>query len=78
MQFEIPRHVELIAERVRQFVDEKVIPVEGDLLRSGAELTMDRLQSLRAKAKSRQAVGADHAQSVGRHGAQHSGDRASF
>ena len=51
MQFEIPRHVESIAERVRQFVDEVVIPVESRLLQRGATLDIDSLQALRAKAK---------------------------
>ena len=51
MEFEIPRHVNLIAQRVRQFVDNEVIPVESELLRTGAPLTHDTLQELRSKAK---------------------------
>ncbi len=51
MDFTIPRHIELIAQRARQFVDEAVIPLETELLRSGADLRMDLLQDLRAKAK---------------------------
>ena len=51
MEFEIPRHVNLIAHRVRQFVDNEVIPVESELLRTGAALTNDALQELRSKAK---------------------------
>lgn len=51
MDFTIPRHVEAIARRVRQFVDDEVIPVETELLRTSAELNEDILQELRAKAK---------------------------
>ena len=51
MEFEIPRHVNLIAQRARQFVDNEVIPVESELLRTGAPLTHDTLQELRSKAK---------------------------
>ena len=51
MDFAIPRHVQAAARRVRQFVDEEVIPVESELLRSGEELSIERLQDLRAKAK---------------------------
>ena len=51
MDFSIPRHVEAIAHRVRQFVDDEVIPVETDLLRSRVDLNRDILQDLRARAK---------------------------
>lgn len=51
MDFTIPRHVQAIAHRVRQFVDEEVIPVETQLLRTSADLNADILQELRAKAK---------------------------
>ena len=51
MDFTTPRHVETIAHRARQFVDEQVIPLETQLLREGADLTMPLLQDLRAKAK---------------------------
>lgn len=51
MDFAIPRHVQAIARRVRQFVDEEVIPVESELLRSGEALCIDRLQGLRSRAK---------------------------
>ena len=51
MDFTIPRHVEAIAHRVRQFIDEEVIPVEAQLLRANADLNADILQALRAKAK---------------------------
>ena len=51
MDFTIPRHVEAIAHRVRQFVDEEVIPVETELLRTSADLNADILRELRAKAK---------------------------
>ena len=51
MDFTIPRHVEAVAHRVRQFVDEEVIPVETQLLRANADLNADILPELRAKAK---------------------------
>jgi len=51
MDFTIPRHVETIAHRVRQFLDDEVIPLETELLRSGVDLNEDILQGLRAKAK---------------------------
>jgi len=51
MDFSIPRHVEVIAHRVRQFVDDEVIPVEAELLRSGVDLNRDILRDLRARAK---------------------------
>ena len=52
MEFAIPKHIQALARRVRQFVDEEVIPLERELLRSGADLSIERLQDLRAKAKS--------------------------
>ena len=54
MDFTIPRHVETIARRVRQFVDEEVIPVETQLLRTNTDLNADILQALRVKAKAAQ------------------------
>lgn len=51
MDFAIPRHAQAIARRVRQFVDEEVIPVESELLRGGEDLSIDRLQDLRSRAK---------------------------
>ena len=51
MDFTIPRHVEAIAHRVRQFLDEEVIPVETQLLRTNTDLNADILRELRAKAK---------------------------
>ncbi len=54
MDFTIPRHVEAISHRVRQFVDEEVIPLETELLRRGDDLSIDMLQVLRSKAKAAQ------------------------
>lgn len=51
MDFTIPDHVQDITRRVRQFVDDEVIPVEKALRRSGEALTVDQLQELRRKAK---------------------------
>lgn len=51
MDFSIPPHVENLARRVRQFVDDEVIPVEQILIRSNEELTRDQLMALREKAK---------------------------
>ena len=51
MDFTIPAHVNAIAERTRQFVDETVIPVERELLQTGADLTLETLQDLRAAAR---------------------------
>ena len=51
MDFTVPRHVEALAHRVRQFIDNEVIPLETELLRTGAALDRDTLQDLRGKAK---------------------------
>ncbi len=51
MDFTIPRHVEAIAHRVRQFVEEEAIPLESELLRSGADLSVEMVQELRRKAR---------------------------
>ena len=51
MDFSTPRHIEAIVHRVRQFVDQQVIPLETELLRTGDDLRMDQLQDLRAAAK---------------------------
>lgn len=51
MDFSTPRHIEAIVHRVRQFVDQQVIPLETELLRTGEDLRMDHLQDLRAAAK---------------------------
>lgn len=51
MDFSIPKHVQDITHRVRQFVDAEVIPVETQLLQSGEELSVETLQELRSKAK---------------------------
>ena len=51
MDFTIPRHVEAIAHHVRQFVDDEAIPLESELLRTGADLSVDMVQELRLKAK---------------------------
>ncbi len=52
MDFTIPPHVKDIARRVRQFVDEHVIPLEERLAKTGADLTLADVQGLRQKAKS--------------------------
>lgn len=51
MDFTIPKHVQTIARRARQFLDDEVIPVESELLRTGQDLDSDILQDLRAKSK---------------------------
>lgn len=51
MDFTIPKHVQDITHRVRQFVDAEVVPVETQLLQTGDELTVETLQELRSKAK---------------------------
>ena len=51
MDFTIPKHVQEITHRVRQFIDNEVIPIETQLLQSGEDLTMATLQGLRSKAK---------------------------
>ncbi|MYI41389.1 MAG: acyl-CoA dehydrogenase, partial [Chloroflexi bacterium] len=47
MDFNPTRPVEAIVHRIRQFLDDYVIPLETDLLRSGADLRMEQLQELR-------------------------------
>ena len=51
MDFTIPKHVQDIAHRTRQFVDEIVIPVERAVIREGREVSMEEVRSLRAQAK---------------------------
>ena len=51
MDFTIPRHVEAIAHRARQFVEEEAIPLESELLRSGVDLSVEMVQELRRKAR---------------------------
>ena len=51
MDFTIPRPIEMIARRVHQFVDEEVIPLEEELLRTGTNLNNAMVQEMRAKAK---------------------------
>lgn len=50
MDFSIPQHVQEIAHRVRQFVDDEVLPVEREVLH-GKELTKADVFALRAKAR---------------------------
>lgn len=52
MDFEQPAFVKDVVHRVRQFVDENVIPVETELRTMNEELTHDVLQDLRQRAKS--------------------------
>jgi len=51
MDFTIPQAVQDIAQRVHQFVDDEVIPLERDLLQGGSAPTVEHVQALRAKAK---------------------------
>ena len=51
MDFSTPRYIEAIVRRVRSFVDEQVIPLETELLRSGEDLQLAQLQDMRAAAK---------------------------
>ena len=51
MDFTLPRHVESIAHRVRQFVDDEVVPLETELLRTSTVLTVEMVRDLRVKAK---------------------------
>ena len=51
MDFSIPEPVQNLAHRVRQFVDDEVIPVEQDLIQNQKDLTIEQLQVLRQKAK---------------------------
>lgn len=51
MDFTIPRHVQAIAHRVRQFVEDEAIPLESELLRTGENLSVEMVQELRLKAR---------------------------
>ena len=51
MDFERPAHIKDIVHRVRQFLDDEVIPVETELRTLNEELTTDVLMDLRQKAK---------------------------
>ena len=50
MDFSIPDHVQNIVHRVRQFIDDEVIPVETELRKSGQDASVDDIQALREKA----------------------------
>ena len=51
MDFTLPRHIETIAHRVRKFVDDEVVPLETELLRTSTVLTVEMVRDLRVKAK---------------------------
>ncbi len=51
MDFTIPGHVQDIVHRVRQFVDDVVIPVEQTLLKEGRDITKAEVLELRELAK---------------------------
>lgn len=51
MDFTIPEHVQKIAERVRRFVDDEVIPLENTVIREARAPTVEEIQVLRALAK---------------------------
>ena len=51
MDFSIPNHVQQIAERVRQFVDTHVVPVEQDVIREQREVTRAEIDALRQQAR---------------------------
>lgn len=51
MDFAIPEHIQNIVHRVRQFIDDDVIPVETELRKSGRDASVEDIQALRAKAK---------------------------
>ena len=51
MDFTIPAHVKEIARRVRQFVDDEVVPLERDLMQHNQDLTLEQVQELRRRAK---------------------------
>ena len=52
MDFTISEHVQNIVLRVEQFLEKEVYPLETELLRDEREITMEEVQTLRAKAKS--------------------------
>lgn len=51
MDFTVPKHVQDIVARVRQFVDDEVVPVEAQVIKEQREVTMGEVQELRRKAK---------------------------
>jgi len=51
MDFSVPEHVQDITRRVRQFIDQEVIPLEAHLEEHEDGLTPAQLDDLRAKAK---------------------------
>ncbi len=75
MDFSTPRHIEAIVHRVRQFVDQQVIPLETELLRTRDDLRMDQLQDSARGSQGGGIVGAHHAVRVGRHGLAYPGNR---
>jgi acyl-CoA dehydrogenase len=53
MDFTVPQHIQELAERVRQFVDEVVVPVEKDVIYHERGVTMEEIRALRQEAKAR-------------------------
>jgi acyl-CoA dehydrogenase len=51
MDFSIPQPIQDIVHRVRQLIDDEVIPVETELRKSGRDVSVEAIQALRAKAK---------------------------
>jgi acyl-CoA dehydrogenase len=52
MDFTTPKHIQDIVHRVKQFIDDEVIPVETELRQSARDASTDDIQQLRIKAKS--------------------------
>jgi acyl-CoA dehydrogenase len=51
MDFTVSPHITALAERVRAFVEREVVPLEAELQRTNAPLTVAQVQALRQKAR---------------------------
>ncbi|MEE2673006.1 MAG: acyl-CoA dehydrogenase family protein [Myxococcota bacterium] len=68
MSFEVPEHVQPIRERVRQFIEAEVYPVESALEERGSEASSDAISGLMAKAKEQGLWALGHPKEIGGQG----------
>jgi len=68
MSFEVPEHVQPIRERVRQFIETEVIPLESVLDERGSQASNQAMQGLMAKAKQQGLWALGHPKEIGGQG----------
>ncbi len=68
MSFEVPEHVQLIRERVRQFIESEVYPAESVLDERGSDASRETMRGLMAKAKEQGLWALGHPKEIGGQG----------